>query len=91
MLVEWRSSQRTASVLDHEVLNDKGEDGDAKEPSVVADVGEDVELPLSKLTSVELVEELHEHEGLEDDGVELALLSSQAKLGIPFIALCRGD
>ena len=60
-------------------MNDESEDGDADEPSVVAEACEDVELTVTKLTCIELVEQLHKDEGLEDDRVEFALLSCLVK------------
>ena len=59
--------------LDDEHLDAEGEDYDEDEHEVVEEVGEHVELSLSELTCVDLVEELHEDEGLEDDSVALNL------------------
>jgi len=85
------SSERTTTILDHSPLNDKGEDGDANEPWVVAEVGEDVVFTVTKLTSIELVEQLHEDKALEDNCVKLAFLGGSAKLVIPFSFLSCGE
>ena len=66
-------------------MNDEGEDGDADEPSVVAEACKDVELTVTKLTCIELVEKLHEYEGLENDCVEFALLCSLVKHAIKLV------
>ena len=66
-------------------MNDEGEDGDADEPSVVAEACEDVELTVTKLTCIELVEQLHENKGLEYDRVEFAFLGSMVKHAIKLI------
>ena len=58
-----------STVLDDDDLDGKGGDGDHDEEPVVEEGGEDVELAFSQLARVDLVEQLHEHEGLEDDGV----------------------
>lgn len=84
MVIKWRGSERTSSILDHNILNDKGENSDGNEPTVVADVLANVEFSFSKLTCIELVKELHEYEALEDNSVKLALFCCFANFdGIP--------
>ena len=77
------SSKRTSTVLDHNPLNDEGEDSDANEPGVVAEAREDIEFTVTKLTGIDLVEKLHEDESLEDDCVKLTLLGGFTELVIP--------
>jgi len=50
-------------------LDAESEDENEEEHPVVAEAGEDIEVTLTKLARVDLIEELHENEGLEDDGV----------------------
>ena len=66
-------------------MNDEGEDGNANEPRVVAEACEDVELTITKFTCIELVEQLHENEGLEYDRVKFAFLGSLFKHVIKLI------
>lgn len=49
-------------------LDEEGAEDDAAEDEVVEDALEDVPLAVD-LPGVDLVEELHQHEGVEDDGV----------------------
>ena len=58
-----------ATVLHEEVLHDHGAHKDQKEEGVVEEAAEDVELLNTELASVDLVEDLHAHKSLEDDGV----------------------
>jgi hypothetical protein len=58
-----------ATVLHKEVLHDHGTHKDQKEEGVVEEAAEDVELLNTELASVDLVEDLHAHKGLEDDRV----------------------
>lgn len=51
-------------------LNCKGAQDDGAEDGVAKDAVEDVALPVD-LAGVDLVEQLHHHEGVEDDGVVL--------------------
>jgi len=55
--------------LDENHLDNESEDDNTHELGVSCDTGEDVEFTVLDLTGVDLVEELHEHEGLEDHGV----------------------
>ena len=55
-------------------MYDDGEDQDELEEPVVEEAGENVELTLSEFTGVDLVEDLHEDEGVEDDGEVLHLV-----------------
>jgi hypothetical protein len=50
-------------------LDAESEDENEEEHPVVAEAGEDIEVTLTKLARVDLIEKLHENEGLEDDGV----------------------
>lgn len=86
---KWSGSEWAATVLDHAILNDEGQDRDANEPSIVAETSEDVEVLVTKLTGVDLVEELHEDESLEHNGVELALLRSRIEEDIQ-LSGCSG-
>lgn len=55
--------------LDENHLDNESEDNNTDELGISGDTGEDVEFTVFDLTSVDLVKELHEHEGLEDHGV----------------------
>ena len=64
--------QGLAAVLDHGELDDDGGDHDHQEQLVVEEVLEDVVLVVLQLTGVDLVEDLQQHEDVEEDGVVLA-------------------
>jgi len=57
------------TVLHEEILHDHGSHKDQKEEGVVEEAAEDVELLNTELASIDLVEDLHAHKGLEDDRV----------------------
>ena len=57
-------------------MDAESEDENEEEHPVVAEAGEDIEVTLTKLARVDLVEKLHENEGLEDDGVNDNLWAS---------------
>lgn len=81
---QWSGSEWATTILNHAVLNHEAENHDDDEPSVVAEAFEDVVVLVTELTSIDLVEELHEDEALEDNGVELALLCSGVEERLPF-------
>lgn len=56
-------------------LDNNGEDDNSEEESVVEEASEDVVVIGSQFTRVNLVEDLHKHEGVEDDGVVASLIS----------------
>ena len=66
---EWVGAHVATTELDNDHLNTEGEENDANEHPVVEEVLEDVELMLTELTGVDLVEQLHEDEGLEHHSV----------------------
>jgi len=55
--------------LDENHLDNESEDNYTDELDVSGHTGEDIEFSVFDLTSVDLVEELHENEGLEDHSV----------------------
>lgn len=67
-------ADRHAPVLHEEVLHDAGAQDDAQEEQVVEEAMEDVVLLRSELPRVDLVEDLEEDEGVEDERVVLGLL-----------------
>jgi len=73
--VQWVSLYGSTSILDHAHLDDKGEDGDVHEQHVSENTFEHVLFTLLKLSGVDLIENLHEHESLEHKGEVEALLS----------------
>ena len=70
---ERHCAQRPASKLDGEDLDAPHESIDRNEHPVVEEIGEDIELLLTKLTGIDHVEKLHCDEGMVYDGVELDL------------------
>ena len=70
---ERSASEGFSSVLDHDDLDCNGYDHDDQEQSVVEETLEYVVLLGTQLTSVDLVEHLHEHECVEQDGIVVAL------------------
>ena len=65
-------TQRANSNIDSAILNNKNlcnrcNDLDDNKELVVAEVLEDVDLPVLNLSGVDLVELLHEHEGVEEE------------------------
>lgn len=71
---EVDSLQGLASELDDTELNDEGEDQDSHEQRVVEEVLEDVDFLVLELSSVDFIEDLKQHEDVEEDGVVLACL-----------------
>lgn len=76
MLVEGEvdTSDWFSSVLNEKVLDSNGEDNDEDEKIIVEESREDVVLVGSKFTRIDLVEDLHEDKGIEDDGEVNSLL-----------------
>lgn len=72
------SSESTATELGDADLDGEGEHSDEEEDPVVEESGEHVEISGAELASVDLVEQLHEHEGLEHHGVEVGLVGGVA-------------
>ena len=66
--------------MNDNILDGEGADQDDDEHPVVEELSKHVILSLAQLARVDLVEELHEDEGLEDDGVNLNLTSGLLKL-----------
>ena len=69
-------SQRTNSNVDTSILNNKNlcyccDDLDDDKELVVAEMLEDVDLPVLDLSGVDFVELLHEHKGVEEEGAVL--------------------
>ena len=64
-------------------MNGKGDDGDPHEKHVVEDSLEDIEFSQLDLLGVDLVEYLHENEGLEDVSEMESLLGGCALLLVP--------
>ena len=60
---------KSTTVLHHGHLDDDGEDGDVDEQHVVENAAEHIDFSELKLSGVDLIEDLHEHESLEDVGV----------------------
>lgn len=63
-----------ASVLDHGELDDDGGNNNHQEELVVEEVLEDVVFVVLELTGVDLVEDLEQHENVEENGVVLSSL-----------------
>jgi hypothetical protein len=61
--------------LDHDNLDDDCEENDGQESAVSEDTREDVDLSLEQFSSINLVEDLHENEHLEDESIVQSLLS----------------
>lgn len=72
---ERDSAHVATTVLNDNILDGEGADQDDDEHPVVEELSKHVILSLAQLARVDLVEELHEDEGLEDDGVNLNLTS----------------
>ena len=71
-MLERSGSQWTASILDHSPLYGEAEDCKADKPSIIAEFGKYVEFAIAKLTSIDLIEELHKYECLEHHSVKFA-------------------
>jgi len=67
--VDWVTFDDSSTDLDENHLDNESEDNYTDELDVSGHTGEDVEFSVFDLTSVDLVEELHENEGLEDHSV----------------------
>ena len=74
MLVEAQrdGSQRLATEFDAGDLDNEGEDENNKEERVVEEVLEDIDLCFLEFSGVDLVEDLHQDETVEEDGVVLS-------------------
>ena len=66
-------SDRLATILNEGALYNNGKNNDEKEEQVVEETLENI-VDLAQLTGVDLVEHLHEHEGMENEGIVLNLL-----------------
>jgi hypothetical protein len=69
-------SEGVSSEFDTSQLDENGEDEDDEEERVVEEVLEDVDFRRLKLTGVDLVEDLHQHETVEEDAVVLSAIIS---------------
>lgn len=67
--VDWVTFDDSSTDLDENHLDNESEDNYTDELDVSGHTGEDIEFSVFDLTSVDLVEELHENEGLEDHSV----------------------
>jgi hypothetical protein len=65
--VEWYHLDEDSSILDQGELHQDGDDLHEPEHPIIAEVGEGVERSEVQLPSVDRVEDLHEHESLEED------------------------
>lgn len=70
--VEGNGLEGLSSELDARELHGEGHQENDDKQRVVEEVGEDVELGLLQLPGVDLIEDLHQHEGVEEDAVVLA-------------------
>lgn len=73
--VERYTAHVAASKLNNGDLDAECEDNDEEEHPVVAEAGKDIEVTLTELARVDLIEELHENEGLEGDSVHQHLVA----------------
>ena len=78
MLVEGERdcSESLASELDAGDLNGNCNDEDDDEEGIVEEVSEDVEFCFLEFSSIDLVEDLHQDKGVEEDAVMFACLCS---------------
>lgn len=77
--VEWPTLEGWTSKLDHSELHEDGEDSDVDEERVSEHASEDVQFSF-KFSCVELVEDLHHNEGLEDVREQNQFLGTSTKL-----------
>lgn len=75
----WVTFDDSSTDLDENHLDNESEDNYTDELGISSDTGKDIEFTVFDLTSVDLVEELHEHEGLEDHSVMDKLLGWSTK------------
>lgn len=73
---EGDGTERMSSELDASELDGEGEDEDDREEGVIEEVLEDVDLSRFQLPGVDLVEDLKQHEGMEEDAVMFSGLDS---------------
>ena len=75
MLVESQrmGSESSASELDHDDLHDGNEALDSEVQPVIHDALEDIPLTLQEFSGVNGVEDLHEHENVEEDSEVVAV------------------
>jgi len=71
---QWNSLEGTTSVVHKSNLDHDDEQKNDDESGVVAEVGEHVDLVVQEFSSVDHVEDLHHHKGLEDNGVHMAFV-----------------
>jgi len=71
---EFDCFHRFSSVLDHSQLNDDGADNDDEEKFIVEEVFEHVSLLIFELPCIDFIEDLQQHEHVEEDGVVFACL-----------------
>lgn len=62
------------SILNENALDNNGEDDNENEETIVEESLEDIILIFSKLSAVDFVEDLHEHERVEDQSVVFNLV-----------------
>lgn len=69
---EFNALEGLSTVFDHGQLDDDGADENDQEQFVVEEVFEDVVLVRFQLSGVDFVEDLEEHENVEEDGFVFA-------------------
>ena len=72
------ASDWETSILDHDDLDGDGQDDDGDEQPVVEETTEDVVVHGSKLSWVDFIEDLHEHKGVEDHGIDVESVGSHS-------------
>lgn len=73
---ERDSSEGVSSEFDTSQLDEDGEDEDDEEEGVVEEVLENVDFRRLQLTGIDLVEDLHQDETVEEDAVVLSAINS---------------
>jgi hypothetical protein len=80
--VECIAFSDLAANLNHSNLNNNCKYGDTNENPVSENTCKDIEFPIKKKSCIELVEQLHEDENLENECEEQKLLSSDTTWNI---------
>jgi len=68
------SSEDSSSELNNEVLSCEFKGNNEQEEEVVEELVKDVDIFPADLSAVQLVEEIHQYKGVEEDGVVLKLV-----------------
>jgi len=69
---EFDCFHRFSSVLNHSQLNDNSADNDDEEKFIVEEVFEHVSFLIFQLPCIDFIEDLQQHEHVEEDGVVFA-------------------